>query len=94
MKKYIENFFGEETGIETLEMIAFIALGAALLSVILVLYLRFKKSADNVKQATDSVMTQIEQYTKLEKRWDAEQYCSGYHKSKISKGDEKNEKIS
>jgi LPXTG-motif cell wall-anchored protein len=68
MKKYVENFFGEETGIETLEMIAFIALGAALLSVILVLYLRFKKSADNVKQATDSVMTQIEQYTKLEKR--------------------------
>ena len=68
MKKYIYNFFGEETGIETLEMIAFIALGAALLSVILVLYLRFKKSADNVKQATDSVMTQTEQYTKLEKR--------------------------
>ena len=68
MKKYVENFFGEETGIDTLEMISFIAFGAALLSVILVLYLRLKKSADNVKQATDSVMTQIEQYTKLEKR--------------------------
>ena len=66
MKKYIAIFWGEESGIETLEMIAFIALGTALLSVILVLYLRFKKSADNVNQATDSVMTQIEQYTNLE----------------------------
>lgn len=59
---YIKDFIHEQSGIETLEMVAFIGLGAALLGVIIAIYLNVKNTADHAKDTVGNTMTKIDDY--------------------------------
>ena len=59
---YIKDFIHDENGIETLEMVAFIGLGAALLGVIIAIYVNIKSTADKAKDTVGNTMTEIDNY--------------------------------
>ena len=59
---YIKDFIHEQSGIETLEKVAFIGIGAVLLGVILAIYINLKNSTDHVKDTVGKPMTEIEDY--------------------------------
>ena len=64
---YIKNFIHDENGIETLEMVAFIGLGAALLGVIIAIYVNIKSTADKAKDTVGNTMTEIDNYVSQNK---------------------------
>ena len=64
---YIKDFIHEENGIETLEMVAFIGLGAALLGVIIAIYVNIKSTADKAKDTVGNTMTEIDNYVSQNK---------------------------
>lgn len=64
---YIKDFFNDESGIETLEMISFIGIGAALLGVIIAMYVNIKSTADKAKDTVGNTMTEIDNYVSQNK---------------------------
>lgn len=64
---YIKDFIHDENGIETLEMVAFIGLGAALLGVIIAIYVNIKSTADKAKDTVGNTMTEIDNYVSQNK---------------------------
>lgn len=64
---YIKDFIHDENGIETLEMVAFIGLGAALLGVIIAIYVNIKSTADKAKDTIGNTMTEIDNYVSQNK---------------------------
>lgn len=64
---YIKDFIHDENGIETLEMVAFIGLGAALLGVIVAIYVNIKSTADKAKDTVGNTMTEIDNYVSQNK---------------------------
>lgn len=64
---YIIDFIHDENGIETLEMVAFIGLGAALLGVIIAIYVNIKSTADKAKDIVGNTMTEIDNYVSQNK---------------------------
>ena len=64
---YIKDFFNDESGIETLEMISFIGIGAALLGVIIAIYVNIKSTADKAKDTVGNTMTEIDNYVSQNK---------------------------
>ena len=64
---YIKDFFHNEGGIETLEMVAFIGIGAALLGVIIAIYVNIKSTADKAKDTVGNTMTEIDNYVSQNK---------------------------
>lgn len=64
---YIKDFIHDENGIETLEMVAFIGLGAALLGVIIAIYVNLKSTADKAKDTVGNTMTEIDNYVSQNK---------------------------
>lgn len=64
---YIKDFFNDESGIETLEMIFFIGIGAALLGVIIAIYVNIKSTADKAKDTVGNTMTEIDNYVSQNK---------------------------
>lgn len=59
---YIKDFIHDENGIETLEMVAFIGIGAVLLGVIIAIYINVKNTADRAKDTVRNTMTEIDNY--------------------------------
>lgn len=59
---YIKDFLHNEDGIETLEMVAFIGIGAALLGVIIAIYVNIKGTANQAKETVGKTMTEIDDY--------------------------------
>ena len=59
---YIKDFIHDENGIETLEMVAFIGIGAVLLGVIITIYINVKNTADRAKDTVRNTMTEIDNY--------------------------------
>lgn len=64
---YIKDFIHDENGIETLEMVAFMGLGAALLGVIIAIYVNIKSTADKAKDTVGNTMTEIDNYVSQNK---------------------------
>ena len=64
---YIKDFIHDENGIETLEMVAFIGLGAALLGVIIAIYVNIKSTADKANDTVGNTMTEIDNYVSQNK---------------------------
>ena len=64
---YIKDFIHDENGIETLEMVVFIGLGAALLGVIIAIYVNIKSTADKAKDTVGNTMTEIDNYVSQNK---------------------------
>lgn len=64
---YTKDFIHDESGVETLEMVAFIGLGAVLLGVIIAIYINFKNTADQAKDTVGNTMTEIDNYVSQNK---------------------------
>ena len=64
---YIKDFIHDENGIETLEMVAFIGIGAVLLGVIIAIYINVKNTADRAKDTVRNTMTEIDNYVSQNK---------------------------
>lgn len=59
---HIKDFIHDEGGIETLEMVAIIGIGAALLCVIIAVYVNAKSAADHTKNIVGKTMMEIDNY--------------------------------
>lgn len=64
---YVKDFLHNEDGIETLEMVAFIGIGAVLLGVIIAIYINVKNTADRAKDTVRNTMTEIDNYVSQNK---------------------------